>query len=104
MKDEDPASAVDDPGIPWLTNPQRDFLAHLTTLCLLGQILEKGLKGPQTYASVADALGQIAEDGEIDLRADNHNVWVLICGRSIVHCERDWLEWAAAHWNAAPRN
>jgi hypothetical protein len=95
---------VQETGIPWLTDPQRNFLGHLTTLCLLSQIREKGLKGPQTYAAVSDALDQIAEDGDMMLRADHENVWVLILGQSIVHCERDWLEWAAAHWNAAPRN
>jgi hypothetical protein len=105
MKDEDPAQpTIDDRGIPWLTDPQRDFIAHLTTVCILGQIQSKGLKGPQTYASVSDALGQIAEDGEIDLRADDRNIWVIICGRPMVHCERDWLEWASAKWNTAPRN
>jgi hypothetical protein len=31
----------------------------------------------------------------VTLRADDANVWVLICGRSIVHAARDWLRWAS---------
>jgi hypothetical protein len=86
-------------GIPWLTGPQRDFLAHLTTL-----VCQRQLKPERSYERVSAALEEIAEQGEITLRADHQNVWVLILGRSIVHAERDWLEWAAAHWNAAESN
>jgi hypothetical protein len=93
-----------DEGIPWLTNHQRDFLAHLTTVTILRQILDKGLKGPRTYDRVSDALGEIAEGGDVTLRGDDENVWVLICGESIVHCERDWLEWAAQNWTTATSN
>jgi hypothetical protein len=91
---------MSDPGgIPWLTNPQRDFLAHLLTLTC-----QRQLKPERSYRRVSEALGDIAEEGLIDLRADDHNVWVLVCGRSIVHAERDWLEWASAKWNAAEGN
>lgn len=90
---------VREAGIPWLTDPQRDFLAHLLTLTLQAQ-----LKPERSYQRVSEALGQVAEDGEISMRADDDQVWVLVCGRSIVHAERDWLEWAAAHWNAANTN
>jgi len=90
---------VQETGIPWLTDPQRDFLAHLLTLTIQCQ-----LKPERSYERVSEALGQVAEDGDISMRADNENVWVLVCGRSIVHAERDWLEWAAAHWNAATSN
>jgi hypothetical protein len=38
------------------------------------------------------------------MRADDHNVWVLVHGRSIVHAERDWLEWATENWHAADSN
>jgi hypothetical protein len=90
---------VDNDGIPWLTNPQRDFLAHLTTLCI-----QRQLKPARSYQRVSEALGDVADEGMIDLRADDENVWVLICGQSIVHAERDWLEWAAANWNATESN
>jgi hypothetical protein len=80
---------VDDDGIPWLTDPQRDFLAHLTVLTLLPQM---------------QRLEDIAEAGEISLRADDENVWVLIRGRSIVHAERDWLEWMTPRWHASESN
>jgi hypothetical protein len=86
-------------GIPWLTDPQRDFLAHLTTL-----VCQQQLKPERSYQRISEALEAIADDGEITLRADDHNVWVLICGRSIVHAERDWLEWATERWVAADSN
>jgi hypothetical protein len=90
---------VKETGIPWLTGPQRDFLAHLTTL-----VCQQQLKPERSYERVKEALEEIAADGEITLRADDHNVWVLILGRSIVHAERDWLEWASAKWNTAASN
>jgi hypothetical protein len=90
---------VNETGIPWLTNPQRGFLAHLTTLCI-----QRQLKPERSYERVAEALEEIDDAGDITLRADHHNVWVLIRGRSIVHAERDWLEWASAKWNTAQSN
>ena len=38
------------------------------------------------------------------MRADDENVWVIICGRSIVHAARDWLEWATERWTSAESN
>jgi hypothetical protein len=86
-------------GIPWLTGPQRDFLAHLTTLSIQQQ-----LKPARSYERVAEALDSIAEEGRVSMRADDENVWVLICGRSIVHAARDWLEWATERWTSAESN
>jgi hypothetical protein len=90
---------VKETGIPWLTGPQRDFLAHLTTLTI-----QRQLKPERSYQRVSEALEDIAAKGEVLLRADNNNVWVLICGRSIVHAERDWLEWATQRWAATDSN
>jgi hypothetical protein len=90
---------VDDAGIPWLTGHQRDFLAHLTTLTI-----QRQLKPERSYQRISEALETIAADGHVLLRADHENVWVLILGRSIVHAERDWLEWATERWVAADRN
>jgi ribosomal silencing factor RsfS len=75
-------------GIPWLTNRERDFLAHLTTLTIARQV-------PHGYAAVAEALDQLAGEGQVRLRADDENVWVLVAGKVIVHAARDWLAWAA---------
>jgi hypothetical protein len=83
-----------DGGIPWLTDPQRDFLAYLTVLTIQPQ-----LKPERSYERVADALGELAADGEVLLRGDNDNVFVIIHGQVIVHAARDWLEWATA-WEA----
>lgn len=95
---------VDDDGIPWLTDPQRDFLAHLTVLTLLPQMQRLKPDRGYTYERLSDALEDIAEAGEISLRADDENVWVLIRGRSIVHAERDWLEWMTPRWHASESN
>ena len=86
-------------GIPWLTDPQRDFLAHLTTLTI-----QRQLKPERSYQRVSEALGELTEAGEVLLRADDENVWVLVHGESIVHAERDWLEWASQRWAAAESN
>jgi hypothetical protein len=80
---------VQETGIPWLTDPQRDFLAHLTVITIQPQ-----LKPVRSYERISDALGELASEGEVLLRADDRNVWVIICGRVIVHAARDWLEWA----------
>lgn len=89
----------DDAGIPWLTAPQRDFLAHLTTLTI-----QRQLKPERSYQRVSEALESIAADGLILLRADDDNVYVLICGEVIVHAARDWLEWATQRWATAESN
>jgi hypothetical protein len=97
---EDPAQpAIDDRGIPWLTNPQRDFLAHLSVITI-----QRQLKPPRPYEAISDALGELAGEGQVELRADDHNVYVLILGRPIVHAARDWLEWATERWAAAKSN
>jgi hypothetical protein len=100
VNDEDPAQpAIDDRGIPWLTTPQRDFLAHLSVVCI-----QRQLKPERPYDAISDALGELAGEGHVELRADDANVWVLILGRPIVHAARDWLEWAAANWATAKSN
>ena len=86
-------------GIPWLTDRQRNFLAHLTTLTI-----QRQLKPERSYQRISEALETIAARGEVLLRADYENVWVLIVGRSIVHAERDWLDWATQRWVAADSN
>ena len=93
-----------DDGIPWLTDPQRDFLAHLTVVTLLPQMQRLKPDRGYTYQRMAEALEDIAAAGEVSLRADNDNVWVLISGQSIVHAERDWLEWMTPRWAGAARN
>ena len=86
-------------GISWLTDPQRDFLAHLTTLTI-----QRQLKPERSYQRVSEALGELAAAGEVLLRADDNNVWVIIHGQVIVHAARDWLEWATQRWAAAESN
>jgi hypothetical protein len=79
-------------GLSDLTTIERDLLAHLTVLTIQSQ-----LKTPwrHSYDRVADALGEIANDGEVDLVGNDRDVWVYIRGRVIVHAARDWLRWQA---------
>jgi hypothetical protein len=94
----------EDRGIPWLTDPQRDFLAHLTVVTLLPQMQKLKPDAGYTYQRMQEALGDIAEAGMVSMRADDDQVWVIVHGQSIVHAERDWLEWATEHWHAATSN
>jgi hypothetical protein len=77
-------------GIPWLTARERDLLAWLTVRTIAPQLAHA-----HTHEDLCDALGALADEGQVLLRADDANVWVLICGRVIVHAARDWLRWAA---------
>jgi hypothetical protein len=88
-----------DDGIPWLTDPQRDFLAHLTTLTV-----QRQLKPERSYQRVSEALESVAGDGQVLLRGDDANVYVLVADRVIVHAARDWLEWATHRWTTADQN
>ena len=90
---------MNDGGIPWLTDPQRDFLAHLTVITIQPQ-----LKPARSYQRIADALGELADQGEVLLRADDDNVFVIIHGQVVVHAARDWLEWATQRWTVAKSN
>lgn len=99
MNDDSAQPPIEDRGIPWLTDPQRDFLAHLLTLTI-----QRQLKPERSYQRVAEALEEIDAEGDIVLRADHENVWALIRGRSIVHAARDWLEWITPRWHATEHN
>jgi hypothetical protein len=88
-----------DGGIPWLTDAQRDFLAHLSTLCI-----QRQLKPERSYERVSDALGELADEGDVILRGDDDNVYVIVHGQVIVHAARDWLEWATQRWATAESN
>ena len=63
-----------DGSIPWLTAPMRDFLAHLTVITLLPQMQEHKPDRGYTYDRLSDALGEVAEGGEVTLRGDDENV------------------------------
>jgi hypothetical protein len=90
---------VRETGIPWLTTRERDFLAHLSVVTIQAQ-----LKPARSYERISDALGELAEQGEVQLRADDENVWVLILDEVIVHAARDWLRWATERWATAKSN
>jgi hypothetical protein len=75
-------------GLPDLTNGERDLLAHLTTLTITRQVRHD-------YDTVSRVLGELADDGQVILRGDDRDVFVVIAGRVIVHAARNWLRWMA---------
>jgi hypothetical protein len=77
-------------GLSDLTDRERDLLAHLLTMTVQTQ-----LKPARSYERVSDALAAIADDGQVELRGDDQDVYVLVAGRVIVHAARDWLKWMA---------
>jgi hypothetical protein len=104
MNQDDLAPSVPEPpewlsevpeGLSDLTDRERDLLAHLTVLTMLPQMQRLKPDRGYTYERVADALGEIASDGDVKLVGDARDVWVLIRGRVIVHAARDWLRWHA---------
>jgi hypothetical protein len=84
----------------WLTDPYRDFLAYLTVLTIRPQLFDP----EHPWDDVCDALGDLADAGEVKLRGDQENIYVFIGGKLIVHAERAWLEGAATRWSTAPSN
>jgi hypothetical protein len=77
-------------GLSDLTDRERDLLAHLTVLTI-----QRQLKPARSYERISVALAEIAENGDVLLRGDDDDVYVLILGRVIVHAARDWLRWTA---------
>jgi hypothetical protein len=71
---------------------------------LLPQMQEWKPHEGYTYDRLAGALGDLADAGELEMRADDANIWVFVHGRSIVHAARDWLEWMTPRWHAAEQN
>lgn len=45
--------------------------------------------------TVRAALGDIAETGKAVLRWDAVNAYLVVAGKPLIHCERDWLAWHA---------
>ncbi len=70
--------------IPWLTERQRSLLCWLAIRVLVDQI-------GCTEETAAEALDELAGRGEVRLRGDDRNVWLLACGKPLVHSTRGWL-------------
>jgi hypothetical protein len=70
--------------IPWLTERQRSLLCWLAIQTVAGQL-------GCTAEAASDALDDMADRGEIVLRGDDRNVWMLAAGHPIVHSTRGWL-------------
>ena len=92
---------VNETGIPWLTDPQRRFLAHLLVVSLLPQMQEWKPDQGYTYDRLFEALADLNDVGDIHLEGDLQNVWVIVRGQSLVHASRPWLEYMTPRWHAA---
>jgi hypothetical protein len=88
----------------WLTDPYRDFLAHLTVVTLLPQMQRWKPDQGYTYQRLAHAMGDLADAGEVEILGDQQDVYVLVHGEVIVHAARDWLEWMTPRWHGAESN
>ena len=80
------SSATGDPSL--LTDRERGLL-----LCLAIHNLQRQTGCDEQTA--ADALDHFAEQGEVVTRGDQRDVYLEVCGAVHIHCERDWLRWAA---------
>lgn len=93
MHYEDPVHPpIDGHGISGLTARERDCLAWLTV-----RTVAERLPGEHSHEALSEALGELADQGQVLLRADADNVWVTIDGMPIVHAARNWLRWATTH-------
>jgi hypothetical protein len=70
--------------IPWLTERQRSLLCWLAIRTVAGQL-------GCTEEAASDALDELADRGEVRLRGDDRNVWLLVGDNPIVHSTRGWL-------------
>ena len=87
MDAEPPARPV--AGIPRLTGAERSLLTYLAIRTI----------APQAGAdeeTTADALFELAARGEVAIRVERHDVYLVAAGHVIVHAERAWLR-AMAH-------
>lgn len=50
-----------------------------------------------TADTAANVLDQHAAEGNVLLRGDAYNAYLDVCGKTIVHCARDWLAFHAEH-------
>jgi hypothetical protein len=48
-----------------------------------------------TEQDAAEALDHFTERGEVITRGDQRDVYLEVAGAVHIHCERDWLRWAA---------
>jgi hypothetical protein len=79
-------SATGDPSL--LTDRERGLLLRLAIYNLQQQT-------GCTELDAAAALDHFAEQGEVVTRGDQRDVYLEVCGAVHIHCERDWLRWAA---------
>jgi hypothetical protein len=92
VDDEPPARPV--AGIPRLTDAERS----LTYLAIRTIAPQAGADEETT----ADALDELAARGEVTIRVERHDVYLVAAGHVIVHAERAWLR--AMSQSGNPRN
>jgi hypothetical protein len=52
--------------------------------------------------TAAAALDEFAARGECVTRGDRYDVYLVVAGAVHIHCERDWLRWAAHGSGSVP--
>jgi hypothetical protein len=55
-----------------------------------------------TEQDAAEALDHFTARGEVETRGDRHDVYLVVAGAVHIHCERDWLRWAAHGSGSVP--
>jgi hypothetical protein len=86
MPSEYVSSATGDPSL--LTDRERGLLLRLAIHNLQRQT-------GCDEQTAAEALDHFAELGEVNTVGDQRDVYLVVAGAVHIHCERDWLRWAA---------
>lgn len=71
-----------------LTDSERSIMLHCAVTSIARQ-------SDCTAAVAADALDDLAAQGDVWLRADAHDARIVVCGHSIAHMDREDLAAAA---------
>ena len=80
-----PDVAIDRP----LTDPERYLLLHLAAKAVAEQ-------AGCSIDRAGDALYRAAEGGKLTFIGDASVVDVVVAGKTLVHCTREWLAWTAS--------
>lgn len=75
-----------------LTDDERDLLAELLAQGIAEQCRI-------TTKAAADQLADLADKGQIVMRGDDLDVYIDVCGKTLLHVERDWLAFYAHNQN-----
>ncbi len=80
---------------PPLDDRERDLLLYLAIRTICAQTGDP----PE---AIADVLDEFCADGLVGIARNATDAVLTVCGRVIVHAERDWLAWMAHRPTADP--